>query len=62
MATRVHLIEPGWNPAIEQQAMDRVHRLGQTRRIKKIRYIVKGEDSVEEVTRTDSLYPPNPPS
>jgi SWI/SNF-related matrix-associated actin-dependent regulator of chromatin subfamily A3 len=27
----VYMLDPWWNPAIEDQAMDRVHRLGQTR-------------------------------
>jgi SWI/SNF-related matrix-associated actin-dependent regulator of chromatin subfamily A3 len=31
----------------EEQALDRVHRLGQTREVVTIRYIVK--DSIEEV-------------
>ena len=50
MATRVHLIEPGWNPAMERQALDRVHRLGQTRQVRQIRYVVEGADSVERVS------------
>ncbi|KAF5712008.1 hypothetical protein FMUND_8690 [Fusarium mundagurra] len=33
VASRVHLLEPGWNPMLEQQALDRVHRLGQTREV-----------------------------
>ena len=32
----------------EEQALDRVHRLGQTREVIAIRYIVK--DSIEEVS------------
>lgn len=50
MASRVHIIEPGWNPMLEQQALQRVHRLGQTRSVKQIRYIVDGADSVERVS------------
>ncbi len=50
MATRVHLVEPSWNPMLEEQALDRVHRLGQTRQVKQIRYIVEGPDSVERVS------------
>lgn len=46
-ACRVHLIEPQWNPMAEEQALDRVHRIGQTRPVTAIRYIVKG--NVEEV-------------
>lgn len=55
MATRVHLVEPGWNPAVEQQAFDRVGRLGQTHRVRKIRYVVDGADSVERVSEKNLL-------
>jgi SWI/SNF-related matrix-associated actin-dependent regulator of chromatin subfamily A3 len=41
-ASYVFVFEPAWNPAIEQQAVDRVHRLGQTSDVNVIRYIVKG--------------------
>ncbi|KAG0500907.1 hypothetical protein HPP92_000979 [Vanilla planifolia] len=46
MASRVYLVEPWWNPAVEEQAMDRVHRIGQQEEVKVVRLIVK--DSVEE--------------
>lgn len=45
MASRVYLMEPFWNPAVENQATDRIHRLGQQRAVKLTRYIVK--DSIE---------------
>ncbi|KAL4458507.1 hypothetical protein ABPG75_013372 [Micractinium tetrahymenae] len=45
-ASRVHMLDPWWNPAVEEQAMDRVHRLGQTRDVHIFRYCVK--DSIEE--------------
>ncbi|KAH6962305.1 SNF2 family N-terminal domain-containing protein [Ilyonectria sp. MPI-CAGE-AT-0026] len=48
VASRVHLIEPGWNPKLEEQALDRVHRLGQTREVVTTCYFVAGPDSVEE--------------
>lgn len=35
---------------LEQQALQRVHRLGQTQPVKQIRYIVDGTDSVERVS------------
>ena len=41
----IHL-DPWWNPAVEQQASDRAHRIGQTNRVFVYKYIVK--DSVEE--------------
>ena len=38
-------MDPWWNGAIESQAMDRVHRLGQTRPLRIVRLII--EDSIE---------------
>ena len=35
-----------WNPTVDQQAMDRAHRLGQTKQVTVYRLIVKG--SIEE--------------
>lgn len=45
-ASVVYHIEPWWNPAVENQATDRVHRLGQKKDIQVYRLIMK--DSVEE--------------
>ncbi|KAJ2988978.1 hypothetical protein NUW58_g3701 [Xylaria curta] len=45
-ASRVHLLEPQWNPAIEEQALSRVHRMGQHRPVVTMRYVMK--DSIEE--------------
>ncbi|KAK8067453.1 helicase-like transcription factor [Apiospora saccharicola] len=39
-AQYVHLLEPHWNPMTEAQAVDRVHRIGQTRPVTVVRYIV----------------------
>jgi hypothetical protein len=47
-ASSVHLLEPQWNPSLEEQALARVHRLGQTRLVTAIRYVM--ENSFEEVT------------
>ena len=38
--------DPWWNPAVEQQATDRAHRIGQTRRV--FSYKLIAEDTVEE--------------
>ena len=32
-ASRVIMLDMWWNPAIEEQAIDRVHRIGQTKRV-----------------------------
>lgn len=44
-ASRVFLMDPWWNPSVEVQAMDRIHRLGQHRPIIVKRMIV--ENSIE---------------
>jgi SWI/SNF-related matrix-associated actin-dependent regulator of chromatin subfamily A3 len=48
VANRVHLLEPQWNPSVERQAIGRVTRLGQSKEVKVIRYIMKR--SIEEVS------------
>ncbi|KAF8475100.1 P-loop containing nucleoside triphosphate hydrolase protein, partial [Kalaharituber pfeilii] len=46
-ASRVHIMEPQWNPMLELQALARVHRIGQDREVIATRYIMK--DTIEEV-------------
>ncbi|KAJ2686152.1 hypothetical protein GGH99_003562 [Coemansia sp. RSA 1285] len=45
-ATHVFLLDAFWNPSVEHQAIDRIHRLGQKHPITVTRYFVK--DSIEE--------------
>ena len=45
-ADYVYLVDPWWNPAAEQQAIDRSHRIGQEKKVFAYRMICK--DSVEE--------------
>ena len=45
-ADYVYLVDPWWNPAAEQQAIDRSHRIGQQKKVFAYRMICK--DSVEE--------------
>lgn len=45
-AKRVYMMDPWWSFAVEAQAIDRVHRMGQEDEVKVCRFIVK--DSVEE--------------
>ena len=48
MANFVYILEPQWNPMVEDQAIARVLRLGQTTEVKVVRYIVRG--TIEEVS------------
>jgi hypothetical protein len=41
VASVVFLMDPWWNPAGEEQAMDRVHRLGQTKDVKCVRFVIQ---------------------
>ncbi|PYV04383.1 MAG: hypothetical protein DMG26_07555 [Acidobacteria bacterium] len=45
-AEYVFLLDPWWNPAVEAQAVDRAHRIGQTRQVFAYRLIAR--DTVEE--------------
>jgi superfamily II DNA or RNA helicase len=45
-ADHVFLLDPWWNPAVEDQAADRTHRLGQDRPV--LVYHLVAEDTVEE--------------
>lgn len=45
-ADYVYLVDPWWNPAAEQQAIDRTHRIGQKRKVFAYKMICK--DSIEE--------------
>jgi non-specific serine/threonine protein kinase len=46
VADYVYIVDPWWNPAAELQAIDRAHRIGQTRKVFAYKMICK--DSVEE--------------
>lgn len=45
-ADYVFILDPWWNPAVEQQAVDRTHRIGQQKNVFIYKFITK--DSVEE--------------
>ncbi len=45
-AEYVYLLDPWWNPAVEAQAVDRTHRIGQTRPVFAYRIVAK--DTIEE--------------
>ncbi len=45
-ADYVFLLDPWWNPAVEAQAIDRAHRIGQSRRVIATRLVAR--DTIEE--------------
>ncbi|KAL6332215.1 hypothetical protein AAG906_001930 [Vitis piasezkii] len=46
VASYVFLMEPWWNPFVEQQAYDRIHRIGQYKPVRVIKFII--ENTIEE--------------
>ena len=53
-ANRVVLFDPSWNPAVDQQAEDRVFRIGQCRDVQVLRLISEG--SIEEMIYLREIY------
>ncbi|WP_046245346.1 DEAD/DEAH box helicase [Hymenobacter terrenus] len=45
-ADYVYIVDPWWNPAVENQAIDRSHRLGQSKKVVAVRLICP--DTIEE--------------
>jgi SNF2 family DNA or RNA helicase len=45
-ADYVFILDPWWNPAVEQQAIDRTHRIGQDKKVFIYKFITR--DTVEE--------------
>lgn len=45
-ASRVFVMDPWWSWAVESQAVDRVHRMGQTEAVEVVRFVCEG--SIEE--------------
>ena len=48
-ADYVFLLDPWWNPAVEDQAIARAHRIGQTRPVTALRFLARG--TIEEKIR-----------
>jgi len=53
-ADYVFLLDPWWNPAVEAQAIDRAHRIGQVRHVFAYRLIAQGtvEEKVLQLQQT----------
>ncbi|KAG5248058.1 DNA repair protein [Salix suchowensis] len=56
-ASNAFVMDPWWNPAVEEQAVMRIHRIGQTKRVMIRRFIVKGtvEERMEAVKARKQL-------
>ncbi|OAE22755.1 hypothetical protein AXG93_2035s1390 [Marchantia polymorpha subsp. ruderalis] len=57
VASHVFLMDPWWNPAVEQQAQDRIHRLGQTKAVRIIRFVIQNtiEDRILKLQEKKQL-------
>ncbi len=57
-AQYVFLLDPWWNPAVEAQAIDRAHRIGQTKNVFAYRLIAKGtvEEKVLQLQQTRRIW------
>ncbi|KAH9437555.1 hypothetical protein MCOR02_001211 [Pyricularia oryzae] len=53
VANRVHILEPQWNPAAEKQAIGRLLRLDQSRKVTIVRYAM--EKSIEQAVQKRQL-------
>lgn len=53
-ADYVYLVDPWWNPAVENQAIDRAHRIGQDKKVIAIRLICPGtvEEKIQKMQAT----------
>ena len=60
-ADYVYIVDPWWNPAVEQQAIDRTHRIGQTKNIFAYRMICKDtiEDKILQLQERKRSWPKN---
>jgi SWI/SNF-related matrix-associated actin-dependent regulator of chromatin subfamily A3 len=53
VANQCFLMDPWWNPSIEDQAIDRIYRIGQTRPVSVFRFFIENivEDRVFELQK-----------
>ncbi len=52
--SEVFFVSPHWNPAVEDQAVARCHRLGQEKGVKVHRFLMTGFDKAAETKSVDA--------
>ena len=50
----VYFVSPHWNPAVEDQAVARCHRIGQTEKVQVFRFQMEGFDENDDTQTLDS--------
>lgn len=54
VATRAYLMEPHWNPTLEEQALARIHRIGQTQEVTTVRFFMRNSFEHQVMKRQES--------
>ena len=54
VANHLLLLDPAWNPAIEEQWFDRTHRMGQTKQTFIYKFVTKSSIEEKMVEEEDS--------
>ena len=52
--SEIYFVSPHWNPAVEDQAVARCHRIGQNEAVDVFRFAMKGFDEDENTKTLDS--------
>lgn len=57
-ADRAYLMEPQWNPTVEDQALARVYRMGQQKPVTTVRFVIAGsyEQRIMEVQKRKTIF------
>jgi SNF2 family DNA or RNA helicase len=57
--SEIYFVSPNWNPAVEDQAVARAHRIGQEHQVDVYRFIMEGFDDEFEEGQTLDIYSQN---
>ena len=56
MYKEIYIVSPHWNPAIEDQAIGRCHRIGQTEEVHVFRFIMSGFNGFDTLQEAPSAF------